>query len=191
MVHGQIHIDLYALNLVWEKATALRAVRRVTYALHCLAPRFIKWPREEEATRVIEEFQKAKDFPGVIGAVDGSFIQIRAPQKDAASYICRKNYHAIHLQAVCDARSLFTHCYVGHAGSVHDARVFKNSPLISSKGQMNIFLQILILLEMQHIHFIHIALYRLEIMDTLLQGKRISIIAYHLLAWPLKEPLDF
>ncbi|KMQ86383.1 nuclease harbi1 [Lasius niger] len=34
------------------KATALRAVRRVTYALHCLAPRFIKWPRGEEATRV-------------------------------------------------------------------------------------------------------------------------------------------
>ncbi|XP_018407443.1 PREDICTED: putative nuclease HARBI1 [Cyphomyrmex costatus] len=111
------------------KATALRAVRRVTYALHCLAPRFIKWPRGEEATRVIEEFKRAKNFPGVIGAVDGSFIQIRAPKKDAASYICRKNYHAIHLQAVCDARSLFTHCYAGHVGSVHDARVFRNSPL--------------------------------------------------------------
>ncbi|XP_071572853.1 putative nuclease HARBI1 [Temnothorax nylanderi] len=111
------------------KTTALRAVRRVTYALHCLAPRFIKWPRGEEATCVIEEFQRAKDFPGVIGAVDGSFIQIRAPKEDAASYICRKKYPTIHLQAVYDARSLFTHCYAGHVGSVHDARVFRNSPL--------------------------------------------------------------
>lgn len=78
---------------------------------------------------MIEEFQRAKGFPGVIGAVDGSFIRIRAPKEDAVSYICRKKYPAIHLQAVCDARSLFTHCYTGHVGSVHDARVFRNSPL--------------------------------------------------------------
>lgn len=111
------------------KATAFRVVRRVTYALHCLASCFIKWPRGEQATRVIEEFQRAKGFPGVIGAVDGSLIQIRAPKEDAASYICRKKYPAILLQAVCDACSLFTHCYAGHVGSVHDARVFRNSPL--------------------------------------------------------------
>ncbi|XP_072751058.1 uncharacterized protein [Anoplolepis gracilipes] len=146
------------------KATAWRAVKRVTYALHCLAPRFLKWPRGEEATRVIEEFQRAKNFPGVIGAIDGSFIKIRAPKKDAASYICRKSFHAIHLQAVCDARSLFTHCYTGH---------------------------ILILLEMQLIHFIHMLWYNLEITDILLQGKRISITVYRLLAWPLKKLLGF
>ncbi|KAL6433482.1 hypothetical protein ACFW04_006538 [Cataglyphis niger] len=87
------------------KTTALRAVRGVTYALYCLAPRFIKWPRGEEAT-------------SVIGAVDDSFIQIWAPQKNVASYI-----------SVCDARSLFTHCHAGHAGSMHDARVFRNSLL--------------------------------------------------------------
>lgn len=111
------------------RATAWRAVRRVIYALYCLAPYFIKWPRGEETIRVIETFERVKGFPGVIGAVDGSLIQIRAPVRDAASYICRKNYPAIHLQAVCDARCLFTHCYAGYAGSVHDARVFRNSPL--------------------------------------------------------------
>lgn len=56
-------------------------------------------------------------------------IKIRAPTKDAASYICRKQFHAIHLQAVCDAKSVFTNCYAGHVGSVHDARVFRNSAL--------------------------------------------------------------
>jgi len=63
------------------KATALRAVRCMIYTLYCLAPRFIKWPRGEETTRVIEEFQRTKGFSGVIGAVDSSFIQIRAPKK--------------------------------------------------------------------------------------------------------------
>lgn len=62
---------------------------------------------------MIEIFKRAKGFPDVIGAIDGSLIQIGASKKDIASYICRKNYPAIHLQAMCDARSLFTHCHAG------------------------------------------------------------------------------
>lgn len=97
--------------------------------MHCLAPRFICWPKGEAVNRTIENFAKSRNFPNVIGALDGSFIKIRAPKIDPASYICRKQFHAIHLQAVCDARSIFTHCYAGNVGSVHDARVFRNSPL--------------------------------------------------------------
>lgn len=78
-----------------------------------------------------------------------------------------------------------------HVGSVHDARVFRNSPLAESRSQMSIFPRILTFLEMQHMQFTHMSWYRLEIMAILLQGKRISIIAYHLLAWPLKKPLGF
>ncbi|XP_018364610.1 PREDICTED: putative nuclease HARBI1 [Trachymyrmex cornetzi] len=111
------------------KATAFRVIRRVTYAVHCLAPRFIQWPKGEVLNRTIEEFSKTRGFPNVIGALDGSYIKIRAKTKDAASYICRKQFHAIHLQAVCDAKRLFTHCYAGPVGSVHDSRVFRNSPL--------------------------------------------------------------
>jgi hypothetical protein len=43
--------------------------------------------------------------------------------------MCKKQFHAIHLQAVFNAKSIFTHCYTGHVGSVHDARVFRNSAL--------------------------------------------------------------
>ncbi|XP_071636848.1 putative nuclease HARBI1 isoform X2 [Temnothorax longispinosus] len=111
------------------KATAFKAVRRVTYALHCLAPRFIQWLKGEAVNCTVEDFLKAKGFPKVIGALDGSHIKIRAPKEDAASYICRKQFHAIHLQAVCNAKSVFTHCYAGHVGSVHDARVFRSSTL--------------------------------------------------------------
>ncbi|KMQ91631.1 nuclease harbi1 [Lasius niger] len=112
-----------------DEESEMRTLYAMLMVNETRAPRFIKWPRREEATRVIKEFQRAKGFPGVIGAANGSFIQIRAHKKDAASYICRKKYPAIHLQAVCDARSLFTYCYAGHVGFVHDARVFRNSPL--------------------------------------------------------------
>jgi hypothetical protein len=56
--------------------TDLRTVRRIIYALHCLAPRFIRWPRDEALNRTIEEFSKARGFPSVIGALDGSYIKI-------------------------------------------------------------------------------------------------------------------
>ncbi|XP_029664802.1 putative nuclease HARBI1 isoform X1 [Formica exsecta] len=95
------------------KATAFRAVRRVTYALHCIAPRFIQWPKE-----VV-----------VIGAIDGTPIKIRAPPIDSASYINRKGFPSLNVQVVCDSRGLFTHCYAGQVGSIHDARVFRNSPV--------------------------------------------------------------
>jgi len=112
------------------KATAFRAVRRVTYALHCCAKRFIKWPKTvDEVQSVVEKFRASKAFPGVIGAVDGCHIKIPAPKEDPASYYCRKKFHSIILQGVCDGRSIFTHCYAGPAGSVHDARVFRNSPV--------------------------------------------------------------
>lgn len=110
-------------------ATAFRALRRVTYALHCISPRFIKWPKDQDAVNIMERFQRSSGFPSVIGAIDGTHIKIRAPVKDPNSYINRKGFHSINVQVVCDSRGLFTHCYAGQPGSVHDARVFRNSPV--------------------------------------------------------------
>ncbi|KMQ85837.1 nuclease harbi1 [Lasius niger] len=80
-----------------RKTTAFRTVRRITYALHCLAVRFIQRPKGDVLNRTIEEFLKVRDFPNVIGALDGSYIKIRALKEDAASYMYRKRFHAIHL----------------------------------------------------------------------------------------------
>ncbi|XP_018359987.1 PREDICTED: putative nuclease HARBI1 [Trachymyrmex cornetzi] len=111
------------------KATAFRALRRVTYALHCIAPQFIQWPKGAVATKVMREFEQVCGFPNVIGAIDGTHIKIRAPKEDPDSYINRKGFHSMNVQVVCESRGLFTHCYAGHVGSVHDARVFRNSPV--------------------------------------------------------------
>lgn len=111
------------------RATAFRTVRRVTYALHCIAPRFIQWPKDGVATDVMEHFKRTCGFPHVIGAIDGTHIKIRAPPIDTASYINRKGFPSLNVQLVCDSRGLFTHCYAGEVGSIHDARVFRNSPV--------------------------------------------------------------
>lgn len=111
------------------RATAFRAVRRVTYALHCIAPRFIQWPKDAIATDIMEHFKKTCGFPNVIGAIDGTHIKIRSPPNDTVSYINRKGFPSLNVQLICDSRGLFTHCYAGEVGSLHDARVFRNSPV--------------------------------------------------------------
>lgn len=43
------------------------------------------------------------------------------------------------LQAVCTHDLLFTSVYAGHAGSVHDARVFRLSPVAQYVGNPNVY----------------------------------------------------
>lgn len=80
------------------KATAIRVMRRVTYALHSIASRFIHWSEGERAAEVIAAFQRASAFPSVIGAIDGIHVEIRSPKDEHQAYINRKGYASIHVQ---------------------------------------------------------------------------------------------
>lgn len=63
------------------------------------------------------------------GAIDGSHIRIDKPAEDPDSYINRKQYFSIHVQGTVDHNMKFIDIFIGYPGSVHDARVFKNSTL--------------------------------------------------------------
>ncbi|XP_053390776.1 putative nuclease HARBI1 [Mercenaria mercenaria] len=92
-------------------------------------PTLISWPEKSEYGRIAEGFAQRQGFPGVIGAVDGTYIPIPGPTEFRDSYICRKGFPAFHLQGVCDSNMRFLDVYSAYPGSVHDSRVFKNSPL--------------------------------------------------------------
>ena len=70
-----------------------------------------------------------KGFPGVVGAIDGTHIPIKAPKENPNDYINCKFFHSIQLQAVFDADLLCTDAFCGFPGRIHDARAFRNSPL--------------------------------------------------------------
>lgn len=74
--------------------------------------------------------QAKHSFPDVIGAIDGCHIDIKAPKENSASYLNRKGKTSMLLQAVCDHNYIFTDCFVGFPGSVHDARVFQKSGML-------------------------------------------------------------
>ena len=78
-----------------------------------LAARVIQWPKGRKAAEVMDGFEVHKAFPSVIGAIDGSYIPIKAPIECPENYVNRKNFHSVVLQVVCDHEMRFTDCYCG------------------------------------------------------------------------------
>ncbi|XP_018313213.1 putative nuclease HARBI1 isoform X2 [Mycetomoellerius zeteki] len=74
---------------------------------------------------------RSRGFQGVIDAIDGCHVPckqlIRNPH-----YYNRKRFHSIILQGVCDHRGKFIDCFIGLPGRMHDARVFRQSPLFEN-----------------------------------------------------------
>ena len=62
--------------------------------------------------------------------MDGTHIQIDRPSKDPDSYINRKGFHSIQMQGICNHNRKFIDIFIGYPGSVHDARVFNNAPIL-------------------------------------------------------------
>ncbi|XP_066596578.1 putative nuclease HARBI1 [Prorops nasuta] len=91
-------------------------------------------PSNEYLEEVMNGFENSSGFPRVIGAIDGTHINIPAPKDNHASYVNRKGHHSIQLQAICDHKCRFTHVYTGQVGSVHDQRVFRQSEVESYLG---------------------------------------------------------
>ncbi|XP_018398071.1 PREDICTED: putative nuclease HARBI1 [Cyphomyrmex costatus] len=104
------------------KATAWRCVLKVVKALYKLRNVFISWPTREQAEATWTKIELQHQFPGVIGIVDGTLVKIPKSKIHPEAYICRKNYHAIQLQVVCNADMRFIHCYAGQPGSVHETQ---------------------------------------------------------------------
>lgn len=112
-----------------SKNTAWRCTIKVAEVLNSKSGEFIRWPRGRELTGVQEQFFEIGGFPNVIGAVDGSHIEISAPSVDGNSYVNRKGFHSLNLQGVCDAQLRFIDVFAGICGSVHDARVWSMSDI--------------------------------------------------------------
>ena len=113
-----------------SKSTTHDVVWRICLAFCHLMEELIVWPKSEVlVTQTEAGFREISGLPGIIGAIDGSHINIIPPDDDEQSYYNRKKRHSIQVQAVCDHNLMFTNVYAGWPGSTHDGRVFRNSPL--------------------------------------------------------------
>jgi hypothetical protein len=75
-----------------------------------------------------EGFRSMHGIPGVVGAIDGSYIPIDPPQENRRDYWCRKGFYAVLLQAICDSTGYIWDFNCGWCASMHDYRLFCHTP---------------------------------------------------------------
>jgi hypothetical protein len=85
-------------------------------------------------------------FNGCIGALDGIAIRIRRPTlsrdlRDPGAYFCRKNFHALNCQAICDSHKRISWLSSRHIGSCHDSVAFTDTRLYDLLQKKRVFLE--------------------------------------------------
>ncbi len=101
---------------------ALAAPHIVTRFIDPTTPRIIQQNQTQ--------FMQIASFPGVVGAIDGTHINITAPSVNENVYVNRKRYHSINTQVVFDADYNILDVVPKWPGSTHDVRIFNESGLI-------------------------------------------------------------
>jgi hypothetical protein len=90
----------------------------------------IKWPTGERLQQVQRDFQQLCGLPSVVGAIDGTHINISKPRYGAEDYYYFKfGGYTLNCQAVVDNNKRFMDLYLGMPGSTNDARVLQQSSL--------------------------------------------------------------
>uniref|UniRef100_A0A8C9ZC86 DDE Tnp4 domain-containing protein n=1 Tax=Sander lucioperca TaxID=283035 RepID=A0A8C9ZC86_SANLU len=114
--------------------TVHRVVHRMVDEVVAVLPQFVRFPRTQEELQVVGDgfarLAHHRAFSKAAGAVDGCHIRIKCPGgPDGHDYNNRKLFPSVVLQAVCDHQGRFMDIFLGYPGSVHDARILKNSPI--------------------------------------------------------------
>ena len=116
------------------KSIVIKLVNELISELVRMSPEFIKFPKT-----TLETGAKIRSFCNitgckisqVLGAIDGTHIEILAPSSDnKVDYFSRKQKFTVNTQAVIGANFEFLDVATGYPGSVHDARVLRSSTLL-------------------------------------------------------------
>lgn len=108
------------------KASALRYVDEVLRVIISMKSSVIYFPKSsEQLCSIANEFEQIAGFPNVVGAIDGTLIEIQRPF-DYEGWYCRKGYCAFNVQAICDAKRRFLSFSI-FPGSMNDKSMYKLS----------------------------------------------------------------
>ena len=110
------------------KSTLSAIFMRVVTALNEISSEIIFWPNIEQRQRIALSFQASAKIEGIVGAIDGTYVPMKAPSVNPDVYVNRECFHAITLQAICDKMSILD-CFAGYPSRVSDKRIFRNLPI--------------------------------------------------------------
>lgn len=83
-----------------------------------------------ELQRIMQGFLP---LPNCLGAVDCTHVRIKKPKKNnTGAYRDRNHNHSVTMQVTADSSLRIIDCFIGWPGSVHDARIWSNSPFVAA-----------------------------------------------------------
>lgn len=114
-----------------HQTTVSRIVKKISTAIAKLRDRFIAFPsNSDKLNDVRRKFYQIALFPGVIGAIDCTHVQILCPPGPTAElFRNRKGFFSINVQVIGDAELVIRNIVARWPGSTHDARIFDNSSI--------------------------------------------------------------
>lgn len=90
-----------SFNISMSQQSMSKAIEEVTTAIINTYGQWIHFPRtEQEKNEIKRRFMEARNFPGVIGAVDCTHIRILRPTTEEHNYLNRKGFHSKNIQIV-------------------------------------------------------------------------------------------
>lgn len=123
---GQYHTvaDMHGIS----KASVCRSLHSVVNAVnHIKFPTVVDFP--ENVGPVVQDFHAVAQMPQVYGCIDGTLVKIDAPSAHENDFVDRNGNHSINCMLVCGPDLKFYYASANWPGSVHDARVLRNSLL--------------------------------------------------------------
>ncbi|CAI5971956.1 unnamed protein product [Closterium sp. NIES-64] len=90
---------------------------------------WVQFPTEDVREEMALDFRAIKGVPNVIGAIDGTHIELRGMEAHCGDYYNRKQVYSVQLQVTCDSKGVIWDYNVGNPGSMHDQGVFSTSDL--------------------------------------------------------------
>ena len=145
MLAGGSYLDLFSGHDVCYKSVYNmfhEVVGWINESFTFILPQLLANKNENELNNISEAFARFSNgvFKGIIGALDGLAIRIKAPSLfeciDPGSYFCRKQFYALNVQAIVDSYKRILWVSTGHPGCTHDSTAFSSTQLYKTLNEL-------------------------------------------------------
>lgn len=123
-----------------SQTSVSRAIHLVVNALchPSIVRKYMRFPQNTAERQILKEkfFRKFK-IPGVIGAIDGTFVAMVRPKMHEERYYCRKGYHARNVLIINDSELNILHVDATFGGATHDNFIFNNTVIKGHLEQLH------------------------------------------------------